>query len=91
MKKLRSVSFVVLFLLGAFEVFYGAFAGRVGVTQQARLLRADLQPLDFTDTHARAFAQHFGELKVQWGIVTYFGIATFAIGVVLLMLERKKS
>jgi len=92
MKNFTRVLFIVfLFLIGIVEIFYGAFLGRIGVGVQERYLASDLHPPDFTSDQARAFAQHFGELKVQWGVVTYFGIATIIIGIVLLMLERKKS
>jgi len=84
------ILFLLLFLLGGFEVFYGAFWSRFVVTHHERFLFKDLQPLDFTGTQAHAFAQHFDQLKVQWGIVTIFGIVTIIIGIALQVLERHR-
>jgi hypothetical protein len=84
------IFFLFLFLLGAFEIFYGAFWGRASVVTQGRLLSQELHLSDLTPEQVRAFEDHFVTLRCQWGIVTYFGVATIMIGIAFLMLERKK-
>jgi len=77
MKRLvEVVLFLSLFLLGAFEIFYGAFAGRAGVVTQERVLSQDIHLSDLTPEQIRTFEDHFVTLRCQWGIVTSFGAAT---------------
>lgn len=85
---IEAVLFLALFLLGTFEVFYGVELGRAGVSVQQRLLSQDMQPPELTENQISALFQHFGDLKVQWGIVTCFGVATILFGVLYLMAER---
>ncbi|HEY1719030.1 MAG TPA: hypothetical protein VGH42_12155 [Verrucomicrobiae bacterium] len=84
------ILFVCLFLLGAFEIFYGALVGPACIIAQERLLREDSHSLALTDDQVHAVVQHFGELHAPWSIVTYFGVVTIIIGITFLMLERKR-
>ena len=87
MKKLLAI---LLFLLGAIEIFYGVVWGRMRIYAHelpfGRALR--LQELSFEQQ--RAYNHYIDLFQDQWHVVALFGVLTVAAAATLWILDRKR-
>jgi len=84
----RTITFSLLCLLGAAQVFVGVLWGPLRIyAQEAPFFHA----IGFSATSSeqtRAFNHYIDTFKSQWSIVAWFGIATIILAALLFLATR---
>ena len=82
------IVFSLLCLVGAAEVFVGVLWGRLRIyAHEAPFAHAINLSLSSPE-QTRAFNHYIDVFKDQWSIVTWFGVATFVLAVLLFRSPR---
>ena len=86
-KRMKTIAFIVLFLVGVIEVTFGVILG------QERMRGIETQfwiDLELSLKHSKAFSHYFNLLEDQWQVVAWLGLITIlATGVLLWSLKRE--
>jgi hypothetical protein len=79
-----------LFVLGGFEIIYGALFGRLRIYAHELPFFQALRLGDLSVEQRRAYGAYITLFKDQWHVVAWFGALTIAAAVVLLLSKRHR-
>ena len=82
---------IVLFVLGAIEVCYGVFVGRLRIYAHEAPLALELRLGELAPEQQRAYLAHIRSFQDQWHVVTLFGVVTAAAAIALWWCSRKQA
>ena len=86
---MRTIAFSLLCLVGAAEVFVGVLWGRLMIYAQETPFLYALGYPAFSPEQTQAFNHFIRVFKDQWSIVTWFGVATIVLAVLLFRFPRQ--
>jgi hypothetical protein len=81
---------IILFLLGAIEIFYGILFGRLRIYAHEAAFAQALRLQDLSSEQQRAYNHYIDLFQDQWRVVAVFGVITVVAAVVLWFLEKRK-
>ena len=86
---MRTIVLILLFLVGAAEVFVGMLWGRLRIYAHEAPFAQAIGLSSSSPEQTREFGHYITVFKDQWSIVSWFGVATISLAVLLFRTARQ--